>query len=129
MITPILKSLGFFSLLALVGCIDLNSPYGQSNSGGYYDPYTGTYDSDYYRNQREQERLDREREDLEDERERLERERENQNNSYHPPAPPPPRQDHCPSGFSPSEQKCTPQERSHGCKDIRLPSGLGCVSR
>ena len=40
-----------------------------------------------------------------------------------------PSQDRCPSGFSPSEQKCTPQERQRGCKDIRLPSGLGCVKR
>lgn len=38
-------------------------------------------------------------------------------------------QDKCPPGFQPSEQKCTPQERRRGCKDIRLPSGLGCVKR
>ncbi len=38
-------------------------------------------------------------------------------------------QDRCPAGFQPSEQKCSPQERQHGCKDIRLPSGLGCVHR
>ena len=38
-------------------------------------------------------------------------------------------QDRCPAGFSPSEQKCSQQERRNGCKDIRLPSGLGCVNR
>lgn len=37
--------------------------------------------------------------------------------------------DRCPAGFQPSEQKCSPQERQRGCKDIRLPSGLGCVKR
>jgi len=40
-----------------------------------------------------------------------------------------PSQDRCPSGFQPSEQKCTQHERQNGCKDIRLPSGLGCVHR
>jgi hypothetical protein len=35
----------------------------------------------------------------------------------------------CPSGFRPSEQKCSPEERRRGCKDMRLPGGLGCVKR
>jgi len=35
----------------------------------------------------------------------------------------------CPSGFRPSEQKCSPAERAKGCKDVRLSSGLGCVKR
>ena len=38
-------------------------------------------------------------------------------------------QERCPAGFQPSEQRCSPQERARGCKDIRLPNGLGCVSR
>ncbi len=38
-------------------------------------------------------------------------------------------QDRCPAGFVRSEQKCTDQERRNGCKDMRLPSGLGCVRR
>lgn len=38
-------------------------------------------------------------------------------------------QDRCPAGFTPSEQKCSPQERRNGCKDVRTPSGLGCVKR
>ena len=37
--------------------------------------------------------------------------------------------DECPSGFRPSEQKCSPDERRRGCKDMRMPSGLGCVRR
>lgn len=35
----------------------------------------------------------------------------------------------CPPGFRPSEQKCSPEERRRGCKDMRLPGGLGCVKR
>ncbi len=35
----------------------------------------------------------------------------------------------CPSGFSPSENKCSSAERKKGCKDMRLPGGLGCVRR
>jgi hypothetical protein len=41
----------------------------------------------------------------------------------------PARQDQCPAGFRPSEQKCSVEERRRGCKDMRLPSGLGCVKR
>lgn len=37
--------------------------------------------------------------------------------------------EHCPSGFSPSERKCSQDERRRGCKDMRLPGGLGCVRR
>lgn len=37
--------------------------------------------------------------------------------------------EHCPAGFHPSEQKCSPEERRRGCKDIRLSGGLGCVKR
>ena len=40
-----------------------------------------------------------------------------------------PSQDRCPEGFQPSENRCRPEERARGCKDIRLPSGLGCVRR
>jgi hypothetical protein len=38
-------------------------------------------------------------------------------------------QDSCPPGFRPSEQKCTNDERRHGCKDVRTPRGLGCKNR
>lgn len=38
-------------------------------------------------------------------------------------------QDRCPPGFVASEHKCTDRERRNGCKDVRLPSGLGCVKR
>lgn len=40
-----------------------------------------------------------------------------------------PVQDRCPAGYTPSEQKCSQEERRRGCKDIRLNSGLGCVRR
>lgn len=35
----------------------------------------------------------------------------------------------CPAGFEESEEKCTPEERENGCKDIRLDNGKGCVDR
>lgn len=38
-------------------------------------------------------------------------------------------QERCPQGYQQSEQKCSNDERRHGCKDIRLDSGLGCVKR
>jgi hypothetical protein len=65
-------------------------------------------------------------------------ERERVENQYRPPqgqyqrpeyGRPQPQQDRCPAGFQPSEQKCSPRERERGCKDVRLPSGLGCVRR
>ncbi len=92
-----------------------------SNGDSSYGPPRG--DDDYYR-QRE---LDREREALERERQRLEDERRRLGDQrYNPPARV---AESCPPGFSPSERKCTNDERRRGCKDIRLPSGLGCVKR
>ena len=38
-------------------------------------------------------------------------------------------QENCPPGFRPSEQKCSPEERRRGCKDMRMPNGMGCVRR
>ena len=118
-------------LWGTTGCVDLNDPYSSrpSYDGGYHGG--GYYDDDYHR-RREWERtreqrhdLERERERLEDERRRLERERE----QIHNRPPPPPAVERCPPGFSPSERKCSQDERRRGCKDIRLPGGLGCVNR
>lgn len=99
--------------------------------GGYDNGYNG-YNGGYYSGQdrRERERLEDERRRLERERIRLEDERRRQD-TYRPPPPPPPRpdQDRCPPGFSPSENKCSREERRRGCQDIRMPSGLGCVKR
>ena len=39
------------------------------------------------------------------------------------------RDERCPAGFQQSEQKCSQDERRRGCKDIRLPNGIGCVRR
>ncbi|MCO6431845.1 MAG: hypothetical protein J5J00_13380 [Deltaproteobacteria bacterium] len=121
------------ALLVFSGCAELNDPY---YSGPYRDPYgrDDYYRDDYYRDRereirRDKWELERERRRAEEERRRLERERERQQNEAWRRPPPPPAQDRCPPGFSPSEQKCTPQERKKGCKDIRLPSGLGCVRR
>lgn len=135
--------LSALSMTVLVGCAGLNDPhdpyYGSTppsygrpyGGGGYYggDPYYGSS----YQDRRERERLEEERRRLERERERLERERERQD-AYRPPPPPPQyrppaSQERCPAGFSPSENKCSSEERKRGCKDIRMPSGLGCVKR
>lgn len=124
-------------LLSSLGCGPMNDPYGYG--GGYGAPppapyYGGGYygGPGYYGNgnydRRERERLERERERLEDERRRLERERERPTYQTAPPVARP-TQDRCPSGFSPSERKCSQEERRRGCRDMRLPSGLGCVSR
>ncbi len=138
-----------FVLLVASGCANLNDPFGGGGGGGGYGGYgnggygnggygnggygnggygNGGYgNGGYNNNRREQQELERERERLENERERLEREREN---VYRPPAAPP-RQvfERCPAGFTPSEQKCTQDERRRGCRDMRLPGGLGCVDR
>jgi hypothetical protein len=124
--------------LSLSGC-PTNDPYAPSP----YDraPYDRGYGYDYNRDEYYRERdydrkrdLERERERLERERERLERERQKnewqRNDSGWQRNPPPqPRQERCPSGFSPSERKCSQEERRRGCRDMRLPGGLGCVSR
>ena len=122
--------------------------YSCYGSGGYdrrYDHPNGYGSGDFYREQ-ERERLRRERDRLEREQDRLERERREvererdrnrytapppvyQPPAYNPPSNPPQREERCPSGFSPSEQKCSTEERRRGCKDMRLPGGLGCVRR
>jgi hypothetical protein len=127
------------SAAGLSGCTNLNDPYGYGGGynppppppayyGGapYYGGSGGYYGNDPYR--RERRDLERERERLEEERRRLEREKNAQPipPAYTRPAPPP---DRCPPGFSPSEQKCSPEERRRGCRDMRMPSGLGCVDR
>lgn len=137
-----LSALGFLGVITLTGCAELlNDPngYGGGYGGGYgapppyyggQQPYYGGgyYDNGYYG--RERRELERERERLEDERERLERERQRERQpQYSPPPPPRPAPERCPPGFSPSEQKCSREERRRGCRDMRLPGGLGCVDR
>jgi hypothetical protein len=131
-------------LTSALGCAPVNDPYGYGGYGGGYGApppppppapyYGGGYygGPGYYGNgnydRRERERLEQERRRLEEERRRLERERDR---PIDRPAPPVarPTQDRCPAGFSPSERKCTQEERRRGCRDMRMPSGLGCVSR
>lgn len=153
------RSPGFVLLtlaLSVSGCTELNnprpydpystqSPYGTQSAQNYdpyyYPPSRPAWDDGYrdrYRRdeirrerrdiERERDRLDAERDALErerreEERRRLEEERREQ---YQPQRPV---REVCPPGFSPSEQKCSPDERRRGCKDIRLPGGLGCVRR
>lgn len=128
----------FICVASLFACADLNggSPYG----GGYNDPYRRDYDygyqDDYYRRnqrdryrderkdlERDRDRLERERRELEAQRER-EAQRSREAARSRVPAP-----ERCPSGFSPSERKCSQEERRRGCQDMRLPGGLGCVKR
>jgi len=134
---------GLTSAAFLVGCIDPNassyppSSYPNSYGTGYGSGsgYGSGYSDPYYRERRDIDRdrrqADRERRDIEIERQRVESERrrieEERARQYTP--PPPRRQESCPSGFSPSENKCSREERKRGCRDMRLPGGLGCVSR
>lgn len=134
------KAFFLLSLLFISSCTDLNNSY---PSGPYSDPSYGGYGGGYYpsdgyyrrreweRQRREAQALEREREKLEEEREDFEEERERSREAANnpPPPPPPPAPERCPPGYSPSEQKCSPQERKRGCKDMRLPGGLGCVRR
>jgi hypothetical protein len=130
------------ALLVTVTACPASDPY--PSHPGYDDPYYGGgygRDDDYYRRRRweekqrreernldrERERLERERRELEEERERHEREDRNHHGGSI--SPPPPRVEHCPSGFSPSERKCTNEERRKGCRDMRLSNGMGCVDR
>lgn len=128
-----LKISSILGLLALTSCTELNDPYYSGPSRGYSDPYYDSgYGSDNYyssrereRNARERDKIEREKDRIEEERRRLEEERRRQE-AYRPP---PAQAERCPSGFSPSEQKCSVEERRRGCKDMRLPGGLGCVRR
>lgn len=123
------------SIFLICGCVD---PYYSGSGGGYREPSYGHsgyggYDNGYgsyedRRDRRERKELERERDRLEDERRRLEEERRNRP-VYSPPPPPRHVEEHCPSGYSPSENKCSQEERRRGCKDMRLPGGLGCVHR
>jgi hypothetical protein len=126
------------TLAALSACAPLNSPYYPPNgsSANYPNqyPYGNQYpydqnNSQYENDRRERRELERERERLERERERLEEERNREASRPPPPPPPRPAPERCPSGFSPSEQKCSREERRRGCQDMRLPGGLGCVRR
>ena len=132
-------------LSTLVGCApaDTNSPGSRGYGAPPPPPYFG---NGYYGDARsrdfdfrERRRLENERIRLEEERRKLEIERkrkleiERKRRGY-PPLRPVPRPtvkpvERCPSGYLPSERKCTAKERALGCKDIRLPGGLGCVNR
>ncbi len=129
------------ALLALVvlsfsACVPIGDNY-HSNDYDNYDRYDNRRDRyDDYRRDRERDRnwderrrLERERDRLEDERRRLEDERRREQNHHSHMRPPPAVPEHCPPGFRPSENKCSKEERKRGCKDMRLPGGLGCVKR
>lgn len=82
----------------------------------YNDRYPRDYERDrYYDDERRD--LERERRKLEEERRRLEEER------AHAQQP----AETCPPGMRPG--RCNDNQRSRGCKDFRLPGGLGCMTR
>jgi hypothetical protein len=115
-------------ICSLAGCAEIDRPYYDRYPyrSAYWDDYN--YDRYYYDRD-----LRREREALERSRAAYDRERRYHRGRYGYPgvfgAPPVSRSQNCPPGFRPSENKCSPSERRRGCKDIRLSSGLGCVSR
>ncbi len=131
--TPLIL-LSLISIVTLFGCVPLDSSYnnGGSYGGGYGNQsgYGYGYDNDYYE-ERERERLRDERREIERDRERLEREQEKlerQRQREREAQSRPPPQEQCPSGFHPRERSCSKDERKKGCRDIRLNSGMGCVS-
>jgi len=125
-------------LFALLSCglgFSSFAPAALAQSGGYYeDDYPRRNHDRDYRDDYD-DRLDEQREErreLEYERRRLEAERrELQQERARVTAAPTaePAVERCPSGFQPSENKCSVEERRRGCKDMRLPGGLGCVRR
>ena len=145
--TKILLPLFLFVLgvLGLGACAEIDRAYDPYyGSPSVYEPYRyGSYDDHYHRKspayydrryyenqrlRREQEARWRAEQELAAERNRLARERVAADHRARAQLRRP-SQDRCPAGFSPSERKCTQAERRRGCRDIRLPSGLGCVSR
>jgi hypothetical protein len=132
--------------ILIASCAPLNDGgygnYGYDRDDYYqnrrYQPSENYYrDRDRYRQrqewdriQEEQDKIEDERRRLDDERLRIERDRQRVQPSLAPPPAPPARpEERCPRGFSPSEQKCSREERKRGCQDMRLPGGLGCVKR
>lgn len=109
----------------LCATLALAQPYG-------YDDYEYDRRNDYQRERTQEERwkIERERDRLSDERADLEQQRRDiERQKRELATAPAPVAERCPSGFSPSEQKCSREERRRGCKDMRLPGGLGCVKR
>lgn len=145
-VPPIARlALGAVVISSFVGCADLDR-YPSSSYGGFNDPYPSRYDRydhhydrrdsyDYERDaeraRRERHRLEHEREELQEEQRHYEEQRYRDNTRRPPPVhltPPPPRET-CPPGFTPGGQRCSNEERKHGCKDIRMPGGLTCQHR
>ena len=154
----LLSATALGSLMLFASCAEMNDPYRPAphydSYGSPYDSgYHGSYDDhDYWRErerehdreerrkiERERERIDRERKRLDDERRNEDRHRDEERrrdddrgrrDEDRKPAPrPQPKVESCPRGYSPSERKCSSEERKKGCKDIRMDSGLGCVKR
>ena len=98
----------------------------QAFADNYYDRSDdrARYDIDREKDALDRERYDLERDKIAAERARIDAERNNLSNNATANSPA-----SCPAGFSRSENKCSNAERKHGCKDIRLSNGMGCVSR
>lgn len=119
-------------VVSLVGCAELFDNAGGYGDDGYYQRRSYDYDP-YYNDgwQREQfrrsRRLNQREEELHEEQRRLQAERDQLEATRRATASR--QRETCPAGFRPSENKCSAKERRRGCRDMRLPGGLGCVSR
>jgi hypothetical protein len=100
--------------------------YDRFNPHSRYDDYDRTSRTErelsYQRERLEKERLQLERERLERERSRLDLERQNAAQHSAQRA----NDNICPPGSRPG--RCSDKDRKHGCRDWRIPSGLGCRS-
>jgi hypothetical protein len=105
-------------IAGIVFCNLCLSQDSHAQSGGYYgqsDPYA---ESERREMERQRMKLDEQRMLLEQERLRIQEG-----------IPAKAVKESCPAGYQPSQNKCSEGERKKGCKDVRLPGGLGCVSR
>ena len=146
-----LKSAALLLVLATAGCAELNDPYYSGSRNGGYGGYNDPYGSDdrwrYEQGRRDAEReaeerrreerhewreRERDRQRAEDERRRYEElraQQEAQRQYQQHQQQQQQQQERCPSGFHETSRKCSDDERRHGCKDIKTPSGLRCINR
>lgn len=116
-------------LLFVIGCGSGAPLFPGDSYNNQYGNYNRNpqYPSGNYYQERERQRLREERRELERERARLEKEREREHERRKRHAAKQQRKpESCPAGYRPG--RCESKERKRGCKDMRLPGGLGCRS-
>lgn len=121
-----LRVILYSCFLFMIGCGSGSSLFPGDPYNNRYGSYNDNpYPSGNYYQERERQRLREERRELERERARLERERERERerrNTHTAEKQP----ETCPAGYRPG--RCEDKQRKRGCKDMRLPGGLGCRS-